>query len=139
MRIGQLADRLRVNPTTIRYYEEIGLLEPPARTPAGYRVYREDDVELVAFIKAAQRLGLRLDEIREILAFRQRGEMPCAYVREVMGRQVAEIDDHIAELRRLRGELVALDRLADAVPAPDDPGTDPCPLIGHTRAERRSS
>lgn len=133
MRIGQLADRLGANPKTIRYYEDIGLLKAPDRTPAGYRVYDEGHVELVSFIKAAQRLGLRLDEIREILAFRERGERPCGYVRDVLRREVAEIDDRIAELRRLRGELSALDRLADQVPEPDETRSEPCPLIGHVR------
>ncbi|MQA85727.1 MAG: MerR family transcriptional regulator [Streptosporangiales bacterium] len=130
MRIGELADRLGVNPKTIRYYEDIGLLAPPARTPAGYRVYGEDHVELISFIKAAQRLSLRLDEIREIIAFRERGEKPCGYVRDVLRREVAEIDGRIAELQRLRGELVALDRLADELPESDAPDSDPCPLIG---------
>lgn len=139
MRIGQLADRLGVNPKTIRYYEDIGLLESPARTSAGYRVYGEDHVELLTFVKAAQRLGLRLDEIRKILDFRERGERPCGYVRDVLRREVAEINERIAELQRLRAELTALDRLADELPEPDEPRSDPCPLIGHVREQSSRS
>src|SRR5690606_16567547 len=73
MRIGELAERLGVNPKTIRYYESIGLLSPPERTPAGYRIYGEDALERLTFIKTAQRLGITLDETREILALRDRG------------------------------------------------------------------
>ncbi|CAM3556147.1 heavy metal-responsive transcriptional regulator [Nocardiopsis gilva] len=135
MRIGELASRLRVNRKTIRYYEGIGLLPPAERTSAGYRVYTEADVERVAFIKSAQRLGVRLDEVREILAFRDRGELPCDYVRATVRRQVADIDQRIADLQRLRDDLVALDALADRLPeegrvgaGAQDPG---CPLIEH--------
>ncbi|CAM4090558.1 heavy metal-responsive transcriptional regulator [Nocardiopsis rhodophaea] len=137
VRIGELAAQLRVNPKTIRYYEGIGLLPPAERTAAGYRVYTEADAERVAFIKSAQRLGVRLDEIREILAFRDRGERPCGYVRATVLRQVADIDQRIADLQRLRDDLVALDALADQLPEQERAGSeasgqDPgCPLIEH--------
>lgn len=130
MRIGELADRLGLNPRTIRYYERIALLPDPRRTPAGYRVYGEEDLERVRFIKTAQRLNITLDEIREILALRERRERPCDYVRGVLRREVDAINQRLDELARLRDELVALDRLADELPAGDD-GT--CPLIEHVR------
>lgn len=132
MRIGQLADQLGLNPKTIRYYEGIGLLPAPDRTDSGYRDYDERAVELLTFIKTAQRLGITLDEIREILALRDRHEQPCAYVREVLRRQVDEIDDRIAELRQLRKELVTLDQIADQLP---DPGPGHCRLIEHVRQQ----
>lgn len=132
MRIGELADRLGINPKTIRYYEGIGLLRDPERTAAGYRVYEEADVERVTFIKTAQRLGITLDEIREILAFRESGEQPCGFVREVLRREVAEMNQRIADLTTLRDELVVLDRLADELP---DSGRGACRLIDHVRQE----
>jgi len=130
MRIGELAARLAINPKTIRYYEGIGLLPDPDRTPSGYRVYDEYDVERLTFIKTAQRLGVTLDEIREILAFRERGDRPCDYVRQVLRREVAEIDQRLVELTALRDELVALENLADELPE-SRPGT--CRLIDHVR------
>ena len=132
MRIGVLADRLGVNPKTIRYYESIGLLPEPERTPSGYRDYDNRAGESLRFIRTAQRLGITLDEIREILAFRERGEQPCGYVRQVLRRQVDEIDERIAELRQLRKELVTLDEVADRLPEPE-PGL--CRLIEHTRQQ----
>src|SRR6478735_9410628 len=68
-RISQLAARSGVPATTLRFYEEAGLL-PADRTPSGYRVYGEDAVERLAFISSAKLLGLALEEIRELLAVR---------------------------------------------------------------------
>ncbi len=136
MRIGELADQLGLNTKTIRYYESIGLLPEPARTPSGYRDYDDRAAERLRFIRTAQRLGITLDEIREILAFRDRGDQPCGYVREVLRRQVDEIDERIAELRQLRRELVTLDDIADHLP---DPGLGQCRLIEHVRQHDASN
>jgi DNA-binding transcriptional MerR regulator len=136
MRIGELADRLGVNTKTIRYYEGIGLMPPPERTPSGYRVYEEDAVERLTFIKTGQRLGITLDEAREILALRDRGERPCGYVRDVLRREVAEIDERMCELEALRAELVALDRVADDLPDPE-PGR--CRIIDHVRQPEKTA
>lgn len=130
MRIGELAGRLAINPKTIRYYEGIGLLPEPPRTASGYRLYDEDDVERLTFIKTAQRLGITLDEIREILAFRDRGDRPCEYVRSVLRREVADLDRRLAELTALRDELVRLEDLADRLP---ESGPGVCRLIDHVR------
>ena len=70
--IGDLARQARVNPKTIRYYEQIGLLPPPKREANGYRVYDESDVVRLQFIRHARALDLPLDDIEEILAFRER-------------------------------------------------------------------
>jgi len=105
MRIGELADRLGITTKAIRFYESIGLLPDPPRTPSGYRSYEDTDVERLIFIKTAQRLGLSLDEIREIIAFRDRGERPCGYVAELLSRQVSDLDARIHEMRALREEL----------------------------------
>ena len=81
MRIGEVAERLAVNPRTIRYYESIGLIPEPARTESDYRDYDEKDFERIRFIKTARRLDLALDEIREILAFADKSQVPCGHVR----------------------------------------------------------
>lgn len=117
MRIGELARRVGVNPRTVRFYEGMGLLPEPARRPSGYREYREDDVERLAFVKTAQRLGLSLTEIREIIALKARGERPCAYVLSVLDRQLVDIDQRLAELVALRADLVALQAQANRLPA----------------------
>ncbi|MGH9103946.1 MAG: heavy metal-responsive transcriptional regulator [Acidimicrobiales bacterium] len=116
MRIGELADAVGVNPKTIRFYEEIGLLPEPGRRPSGYRDYDDEDRERLVFVRTAQRLGLALSDIKEILGFAERGEAPCGYVRSVLARQAAELDQRIAELVALRGQLQALQRQAADLP-----------------------
>lgn len=124
MRIGELAGRLGLNTRTIRFYESIGVLPEPARTPSGYREYEESDLERLRFIKLAQSLGLLLDDIREILAFRDRGDVPCPYVRQVINKQAEAIERRIRELDRLRSELRRLQRVARRLP--DEPADDRC-------------
>lgn len=131
MRIGELAERVGVNPKTVRYYEGIGLLPDPERLPSGYREYTDDDVDRVRFIKTAQRLGLSLSEISEILGFRDRSERPCDYVLGVLERQVADLDRRMAEMAQLRGELIALK--ADADRLQPEPGCY-CAVIEHAEA-----
>lgn len=135
MRIGELAAQVGVNPKTVRYYERIGLLPAAERTSTGYRVYDEGDRERLGFIKAAQRLGMRLDEIAEVLALRDADRRPCGYVRGVLHTHVADIDGRIAELQRLRGQLLDLDARADQLAAAPEAGPVSCPLIDHVRRQ----
>jgi DNA-binding transcriptional MerR regulator len=120
MRIGELAARAGVNPKTIRFYEERRLLPQPARRASGYREYDEGDIARLTFVKAAQRLGLSLDEIGEVLAFKD--------------RQVADIDGRLTELARLRSDLQALKARADCLPAK---GGCYCRIIEHAQAKAR--
>ena len=131
MRIGELATRARVNPKTIRFYEGKGLLPEPRRLASGYRDYGSGDESRLVFIKTAQRLGFTLAEIAEILALKERGEMPCNYVLEVLDHQVADIDQRLGELVTLRSELVALRAKADEI-RPE--GGCYCVLIEHAQA-----
>ncbi|MGQ0671105.1 MAG: heavy metal-responsive transcriptional regulator [Actinomycetota bacterium] len=112
MRIGELADRSGVPTKTIRYYEEIGLVPPPERTEVGYRDYEPDAAGRLAFIRAAQSVGLTLGEIREVLAFRDRGEAPCAHVASLIERHAADLSQRIAVLERMRRDLERLARKA---------------------------
>ena len=126
-----LAEQVGVNAKTIRYYEGVGLLPEPERLPSGYRDYEADDVERLQFIRTAQRLGLSLSEIAEILAFRDRSQRPCDYVLGVLDRQVADLGRRIAEMKELRRQLIALKADADGL-APE-PGCY-CTVIEHAHA-----
>jgi DNA-binding transcriptional MerR regulator len=134
MQIGRLAGRVGVNPKTIRYYEAIGLLPEPARSPGGYRLYADADVERLGFIRTAQRLGLALDDVREILAFHEQGQAPCGYVIDLLGRHADELDERIAEMQRLREQLTKL--VARAHHLPDRAATY-CPVIEHRLDRQR--
>ncbi len=133
MRIGEAADAVGINPRTIRYYEDIGLLPDPERTAGGYRDYTAADVERLVFVKTARRLGFTLAELAEILAFREQGQRPCAYVLDVLGRQVGDLDRRITELQDLRAELVALKAQADSL---SNGEARYCTVIEHATAPR---
>lgn len=118
MRIGELAAELGLNPKTLRYYEAIGLLPAPRRTPAGYRLYSDTDRERLRFILKARAVGLTLEEIREVLAVRGDGRRPCEHVLTLLDRKLAAIDEQIRALDEFRAVLLALrDDAADAMSA----------------------
>lgn len=108
MRIGELALRSGVSEKTLRYYEDIGLVDTPERSANGYRDYGADVVDRLRFVRSAQAVGLTLAEIREILGLRERGETPCQHVLAVIEKHAEEIDARIKELRDLRRELKEL-------------------------------
>jgi DNA-binding transcriptional MerR regulator len=98
----------------VRYYERLGLLPVPARTAAGYRQYQQEAVERLRFIKSAQRLGLRLREIAELLAICDQGLCPCGHSEALLRERMAEIDAQVAELQAVRAELA---RVVERYPA----------------------
>jgi DNA-binding transcriptional MerR regulator len=120
--VGQLASRTGVRADTVRFYEREGLLPVPQRTEGDHRRYGPADVDRLLFIRGAQRLGLRLAEIRELLAVRDTGACPCEPAEGLLRRHVAEIGKEIERLAALRAELLGM---VTAMPGPDCP--DPLP------------
>ena len=133
MQIGELARRSGLSTKTIRYYEDIGVLPEPARTPSGYREYKAATLDRLAFIRGAQAAGLTLGEIREVVALRDRGETPCGHVIALLAERAAEVDGRIAELHRLRRDLARLARRARALDPADCSPDRICHIIGPTR------
>jgi DNA-binding transcriptional MerR regulator len=123
--VGQLAAKAGVRTDTIRFYERTGLLPRPARTGGEHRRYGPADVDRLLFIRGAQRLGLRLAEIRALVEVRDTGTCPCRPAGEVLRAHLAETDREIARLTALRGQLTGmLDGLASPGACPDPvPGT----------------
>ncbi|MDQ7082027.1 MAG: MerR family DNA-binding protein [Aquificota bacterium] len=112
-----------MNPKTLRYWEEIGLLPQPPRNASGYRDYPESFVDLCRFILKAKRLGFKLSEIKEILDLKLSGREPCGCVREKIRKKVEEIDSIIEDLRRRKALLLSLVERERNGPAPV------CPII----------
>jgi len=108
LRVGELADAVGVTADTVRYYERAGLLPPPGRTASGYRAYDAGAVDRLRFIQGAQRLGLRLGDIRDLLAVRDTGTCPCEPAEDLLTRRMAEVDAEIARLSALRREMAAM-------------------------------
>jgi DNA-binding transcriptional MerR regulator len=100
-RISEVAARTGFSPATLRYYEEIGLIPEPARTPAGYRVFDEEHLDLLDFISQAKRLGLPLEEITTLSAAWSRDDCRAA-----QDQLVALLATKLAEIRHRIGDLV---------------------------------
>jgi DNA-binding transcriptional MerR regulator len=109
--VSALADRVGLSPDAIRYYERCGLLPPPARSAAGWRLYDEHAVERLRFVKGAQRVGLRLREIRELLEVVDQGQCPCGHTDALLRQRLAEVEAELVRLGALRAKLGQL--LAD--------------------------
>jgi DNA-binding transcriptional MerR regulator len=111
-----------IPPDTMRYYERIGLVPPPARTTGDHRRYGAEVIDRLLFIRGAQRLGLHLAEIRELLEVRDTGVCACEPAEELLRRHLAEVDAELTRLAALRAELTTM---LDKIPGPDCP--DPVP------------
>jgi DNA-binding transcriptional MerR regulator len=105
LKIGEVSKRSGIGVEALRFYEKGGLLDKPSRTYGGYRVYGEDVLERLAFIKQAQALGFSLDEIRRIVEDARKGQSPCEEVREIVRRRMEELDERLCELQKYRKEL----------------------------------
>jgi DNA-binding transcriptional MerR regulator len=139
MKIGELGALAGVSAKTIRYYEGLGLLEEPARTPAGYRDYDDGAVERLRFIRDAQASGLSLAEIASVLELKAAGQRSCGHTTELLERHLGEIDEQIERLTSARASLQALAERARSL----DPAacTDPnrCQVIDQSASPPRSS
>jgi MerR family transcriptional regulator, copper efflux regulator len=106
--IGDVAKHSGASRKALRLYEAAGILAPPRRTAAGYRVYGADALDLLAFIRQAQRLGFTLEEIKEIVLIQRSGRLPCRHVHHVVLRKRSDMDRRLADIREMRKRLDAV-------------------------------
>jgi DNA-binding transcriptional MerR regulator len=128
--IGNVARRAGVRSSAVRYYEARGLLRPAARLPNGYRIYDEDAVSLLNFVRRAQTLGITLKEIRKLLELSRRGQRPCAEVKQLARQHLTDLDLKIRELKLLRQQLQLLLHRTSR----QSPRNAICPLIEQVKA-----
>jgi MerR family mercuric resistance operon transcriptional regulator len=105
---GELAKQGGVNLETIRYYERVGLLPKPPRSPAGYRIFSRESVRRVRFIRRAQELGFSLKEIKELLTLRISQSSTRADVRRRAEAKISDIEQKVEQLRAMKKALVRL-------------------------------
>lgn len=122
MRIGEAAAATGMTTKTLRFYEDRGLLPSPHRAANGYRDYGDETVSRLDFIHRGRVAGLTLAQIRGILQVRDAGDAPCVHVRDVLARQLTDLDRQIAELVALRATVA---EYHDAVAAADPVECDP--------------
>jgi DNA-binding transcriptional MerR regulator len=114
LKIGELARRAGVTAKAIRFYERKRILPPAMRAANRYRLYGDDAVEMLCFVKQATGLGLTLAEIKDIIAIRQGGRPPCTHVHRLLRDKAVELDRKLKDLldvrRRIRRSLMAWKR-----------------------------
>ncbi|WP_386071425.1 heavy metal-responsive transcriptional regulator [Tahibacter sp. UC22_41] len=122
MSIGQLAEQAGVAIDTVRYYERNDLLAPAGRLASGYRHYGATELKRLRFIRRAKALGFSLDDIRELLALSD--ERDVAEVKRAAQRKLADIEQRLAELERIRGGLKTL-----IAACPGHGRAEACPIL----------
>jgi len=103
--IGELAKATGTKVETIRYYERIGLLPRPERTPGNYRAYGEAELNRLSFIRRARNLGFSLDQVRALLTLSEDRSCDCSGIDALAREHLAEVDHKLADLSALRLEL----------------------------------
>jgi MerR family transcriptional regulator, copper efflux regulator len=123
MNIGQAASASGVSAKMIRYYESIALIPPGRRSESGYRIYGENDLHALRFVKRARTLGFSLDQIRDLLSLWQNKERASADVKRIALGHVDELNQRIGELTEMRDTLQTLARCCKGNDRPD------CPIL----------
>ncbi|KFB09269.1 Cu(I)-responsive transcriptional regulator [Nitratireductor basaltis] len=123
MNIGQAADASGVSAKMIRYYEETGLIRAAERSSSGYRVYSDEDVHTLRFIRRARDLGFSVKQIALLLGLWQDKNRESAQVKQVALEHIAELQTKIEELQQMIG---VLSELADNCQGDHRPN---CPIL----------
>lgn len=124
MKIGELALAAGTQIETVRYYERQGLLPEPERTLGNYRIYGDEHLERLSFIRQCRALDMNLEEVRALLQFKDAPQDNCAGVNELLDEHIQHVSERIKELRVLQSTLRAL-REQCAQPQ----GTDSCGIL----------
>ena len=122
--ISELAEKCGVNKETIRYYERVGLLSEPSRTNAGYRIFSNESVNRIKFIKRMQDLGFTLAEITKLLGVVDNDDERCADMYNFVVKKIEEVQMKIRDLKRIEQMLLNLKESC-----PNDKILYECPII----------
>jgi len=123
--IGKLAQHAEVTTDTVRYYEKEGLLAPVHKTDAGYRLYDEDSIRRLRFIRQAQQCGFSLTEIRELLTLKSSDAACCRDVRSVAIEKKLQLEHKIRALQGMSQALTELVTICDD----ENKSLDECPIL----------
>jgi DNA-binding transcriptional MerR regulator len=126
-KIGEVTKTLGIPADTLRYYEKIGLL-PPVHRHSGIRFYSPKDLSRLRFIKRAQKMGFSLDEIAQLLSFRENPQQARPQVRQLAHTKLSDVRHRVAELTHLQDELTLLLNLCGSSP-------EGCPILDSLAGE----
>jgi Cd(II)/Pb(II)-responsive transcriptional regulator len=135
MQIGELAKRSGCQAETVRYYERLGLLPQPERTAGNYRVYSDEHLERLRFIRNCRAIDMTLDDVHRLLYFRDRPDLACLEINELLDTHIERLDDQVRELLRLQEYLRDLRTCCDSPRTAGDCGILAAldSAAGHTR------
>lgn len=129
LKIGELAQQTGLAVGTLRYYSDLGLLVPVKRGDNNYRYYGENAPGQVQFIKKAQALGFTLEEIKQILDVRDRGEVPCSLVKSLLNDKIEQLEIQIKQMSLFKAELQQYRQIWSNNPHLTSKSQEVCPLI----------
>lgn len=112
--IGELSKQTGVKIPTIRYYEQMGLIDTPERSRGNQRRYSRQGLERLSFIRHGRELGLTIEDIRELVKLSCHPEMPCDDAHHIATRHLVSVQARIAKLKRLENELKRISTLPDS-------------------------
>lgn len=136
LKIGELAKQTNLAVGTLRYYNDIGLLQPVHRGDNGYRYYSQNCYKQVEFIKKAQAIGFSLEEIKTILDVRDRGEKPCSLVQSLLDDKIEQLEIQIKKMSLFKQELEEYRQNWINNPNPESDSQEVCPLISSVSTPR---
>jgi Zn(II)-responsive transcriptional regulator len=123
--IGKLAKMAHLSPDTVRHYEKEGLINPAQKSESGYRLYTDDALRRLNFVKHAQHCGLSLSEIRELLEMKRRDDSCCQDVRTVALQKKLQLESKIKALQAMSNALSSLIETCND----DAKSLDECPIL----------
>ena len=129
LKIGELAKQTNLAVGTLRYYSDLGLLQPVQRGDNGYRYYSQNASKQVEFIKKAQAIGFSLEEIKTILDVRDRGEKPCGLVQGLLDNKIEQLEIQIKKMSLFKQELEEYRASWIENPNLESDSQEVCPLI----------
>lgn len=129
LKIGELAKQTGLAVGTLRYYSDLGLLQPAARGDNGYRYYSQNARRQIELIKKAQAIGFTLEEIKTILNVRDRGEKPCSLVQDLLDNKIDQLEIQIKKMSLFKQELEEYRTSWINNPNPERDSQEVCPLI----------
>jgi DNA-binding transcriptional MerR regulator len=138
MQIGQISKQVGVSIDAIRFYERSGLLAAPQRSEGGFRLYSQDDLSALQFIRNLQTLGFSLNEIREFLSLRTNDLRACSEVQKMLDHKLRDIHTKRIALAKLEAELKhALARCDSQLRRPRGKRNGRCPVLTAYKGSKR--
>ncbi len=125
MKISEAADRADLPVKTVRYYADIDLVKPSARSDTGYRTYEDAEISKLIFVRRAREFGFSIDECRELLGLYEDQERTSADVKRIASRKLLEIEAKQRELQKLHDELAHVVKACKGDQRPH------CPIIDY--------